>query len=204
MRPVLTEINETAFKPYTNQEITQEVALERSSDIIKRFMLKQTSKNDLGLFVSLSGMETPIKEEDIPKLPLTIVIPAFIISELTIAFKIGFLIFKYSYVHGYDDASSCNDISSFQDIAVHHGGRMESYDADDSKQFCYIEWLCIILQKKGECSVLYVAAPMLGLSLLVGLAVSIFQATTQIQEQTLIVCARSNSNFWPVDAESVD
>jgi len=66
MRPVLTEINETAFKPYTNQEITQEVALERSSDIIKRFMLKQTSKNDLGLFVSLSGMETPIKEEDIP------------------------------------------------------------------------------------------------------------------------------------------
>jgi len=82
--------NETAFKPYTNQEITQEVALERSSDIIKRFMLKQTSKNDLGLFVSLSGMETPIKEEDIPKLPLTIVIPAFIISELTIAFKIGF------------------------------------------------------------------------------------------------------------------
>jgi len=45
-------------------------------DIIKRFMLKQTSKNDLGLFVSLSGMETPIKEEDIPKLPLTIVIPA--------------------------------------------------------------------------------------------------------------------------------
>ncbi|HOM02069.1 MAG TPA: flagellar type III secretion system pore protein FliP [Acetivibrio sp.] len=93
MRPVLTEINDTAFKPYSNQQITQEVALERSSDIIKKFMLGQTSKNDLALFVSLSGMETPIKEEDIPKLPLTIIIPAFIISELTIAFKIGFLIY---------------------------------------------------------------------------------------------------------------
>ncbi|HHV29880.1 flagellar type III secretion system pore protein FliP [Acetivibrio mesophilus] len=93
MSPVLTEINDTAFKPYSNQEITQEVAMERSSDTIKRFMLKQTSKDDLGLFVSLSGMETPIKEEEIPKLPLTIIIPAFLISELTVAFKIGFLIY---------------------------------------------------------------------------------------------------------------
>jgi len=59
MRPVLTEINETAFKPYTNQEITQEVALERSSDIIKRFMLKQTSKNDLGLSYRFPAWKHP-------------------------------------------------------------------------------------------------------------------------------------------------
>lgn len=93
MSPVLTEINDTALKPYSNQEITQQVAMERSSGIIKGFMLKQTSKKDLGLFISLSGTKTPIKEEEIPKLPLTIIIPAFLISELTIAFKIGFLIY---------------------------------------------------------------------------------------------------------------
>ena len=93
MNPVLTEINDTALKPYSNQEITQDVAIDRASATIKMFMIRQTSKDDLGLFVSLSGMKTPIKEEEIPNLPLTIVIPAFLISELTIAFKIGFLIY---------------------------------------------------------------------------------------------------------------
>jgi len=94
MNPVLTEINEEAFKPYSNSEITQQEGLERSSAIIKTFMLKQIKdKKDLGLFVSLSGIKTPIKEEDVPKLPLTVIVPAFMISELTIAFKIGFLIY---------------------------------------------------------------------------------------------------------------
>lgn len=93
MSPVINDINENAFKPYSNGEITQEVAIEKSSGIIKTFMLKQTEKKDLGLFISLSGVKTPIKQEDIPKLPLTTVIPAFLISELTTAFKIGFLIY---------------------------------------------------------------------------------------------------------------
>lgn len=93
MNPVLTKINDTAFKPYSKQEITQEVATERAATAIKGFMLEQTSMDDLGLFVSLSGMDTPIKKEEIPTLPLTIIIPAFLISELTIAFKIGFLIY---------------------------------------------------------------------------------------------------------------
>ncbi len=93
MNPVITEINETAYKPYSNKEITQQVALERSSKIIKNFMLKQTEKKDIALFVSLSGTKTPIKEEDVPNLPLTTLIPAFLISELTTAFKIGFLIY---------------------------------------------------------------------------------------------------------------
>jgi DNA gyrase subunit A len=56
MNPVLTEINDTALKPYSNQEITQDVAIDRASATIKGFMLRQTSKDDLGLFVSLSGM----------------------------------------------------------------------------------------------------------------------------------------------------
>lgn len=93
MNPVISEINETAYKPYSKQEITQQVALDRSSKTIKTFMLKQTEKKDLALFVSLSGTKTPIKEEEVPNLPLTIIIPAFLISELTTAFKMGFLIY---------------------------------------------------------------------------------------------------------------
>lgn len=93
MSPVISEINETAYKPYANSEITQQVALERSSSTLKNFMLKHTEKKDLALFVSLSGAKTPIKEEDVPNLPLTIIIPAFLISELTTAFKMGFLIY---------------------------------------------------------------------------------------------------------------
>lgn len=94
MQPVLTNINDNALKPYANEEITQDAAIDEASKTIKQFMLDQmTSKKDLGLFVSLSGMETPIAEKDIPNLPLTIIIPAFLISELTIAFKIGFLVY---------------------------------------------------------------------------------------------------------------
>lgn len=91
MTPVGTEINDKAFQPFTKGEITQQAALDKSSAIIKGFMLKQIrDEKDLALFVSLSGIKTPVEPE---KLPLTVVIPAFLINELTIAFKMGFLIF---------------------------------------------------------------------------------------------------------------
>lgn len=92
MSPVLNEINTQAFQPYSKGEITQQTALDKSSTVIKGFMLKQFGDNekDLALFVSLAKIKTPV---DPKELPLTVVIPAFIINELTIAFKIGFLIF---------------------------------------------------------------------------------------------------------------
>ena len=92
MSPVLNEINSEAFQPYSKGEITQQAALDKSSNVIKGFMLKQfgDNENDLKLFVTLAKIKTPVAPMDIP---LTVVIPAFIINELTIAFKIGFLIF---------------------------------------------------------------------------------------------------------------
>lgn len=90
MTPVATEINDKAFQPYNNGAITQQQALDKSSDIIKGFMFKYTRTNDLKLFVSLSGQKEPVEKE---KLPLTVVIPAFLISELKTAFQIGFLIY---------------------------------------------------------------------------------------------------------------
>lgn len=90
MMPVGTEINNKAFTPYTKGEITQQQALDKSSEVIKGFMFKYTRSKDLALFVSLSGEKGPVKKEN---LPLTTVIPAFLISELKTAFQIGFLIY---------------------------------------------------------------------------------------------------------------
>jgi flagellar biosynthesis protein FliP len=93
MNPVITDINDNAFQPFTKGEISQQAALDKSSTSIKGFMLKQTREKDLELFIKLSGAKTPIKKQELPKLPLTTVIPAFLISELKTAFIMGFFIF---------------------------------------------------------------------------------------------------------------
>ena len=92
MMPVATEINDRALAPYTDGEIALEDALDRASGIVKEFMLKQfDDEKDLALFTTMAGMDPQtVTPAD---LPLRVVIPAFIINELTIAFKIGFLIF---------------------------------------------------------------------------------------------------------------
>lgn len=97
MAPVLKEVNEVAYQPYANEQITTKEAFDRAAVPLKRFMLKQTTNDDLEFFVKLSKMEVPeggmteeYKEND---LSLTIVIPSFMISELKRAFQMGFLIF---------------------------------------------------------------------------------------------------------------
>lgn len=90
MSPVLSDINDQAYQPFAKGQISQEVALDKSSNAIKGFMYKYIREKDLALFISLSDTETPIDRE---KLPLTVVVPAFLISELKTAFQIGFIIF---------------------------------------------------------------------------------------------------------------
>ncbi|HQU70655.1 MAG TPA: flagellar type III secretion system pore protein FliP [Calditrichia bacterium] len=90
MKPVLTEINDNALQPYIAKEISQKEALERAVVPLRAFMLKQTREKDLKLFVDLqdiTGLEGP---DDIP---ISTLIPAFIISELKTAFQIGFLLY---------------------------------------------------------------------------------------------------------------
>lgn len=89
MTPVLTQIDKEAYQPYKQEEITQEQFVQKASVPMKEFMLKQTKKDDLNLFLNLS--KTDIKSEQ--EAPLTVVIPAFMTSELRRAFLIGFLIF---------------------------------------------------------------------------------------------------------------
>lgn len=90
MSPVINEINETAYQPYQQEEISEGEFMSRAAVPLKEFMLKQTKKEDLDLFVRLSDTERVERAED---LAMTAVIPAFITSELKRAFTIGFLIF---------------------------------------------------------------------------------------------------------------
>ena len=92
MSPVFTEVNTKAIKPYTAGKIKQEQAIEKGLSPLREFMLKQTREKDLKLFMDLNKKSADdIKDYD--DIPITIVIPAFIISELRAAFITGFLIY---------------------------------------------------------------------------------------------------------------
>ncbi len=90
MKPVFTQINDTSIQPYLAEEITQSEALAAAEVPIKAFMIKQTRVKDLELFVNLRGEGKPAS---VDQLPLSTVIPSFIISELKTAFQIGFLLY---------------------------------------------------------------------------------------------------------------
>jgi flagellar biosynthetic protein FliP len=90
MHPVLTEIHDNALQPYLQSEITQAEALDRAQAPLRTFMLKQTREKDLALFVRLSRSARPQTSAD---LAFSTIVPAFVISELRIAFQIGFLLY---------------------------------------------------------------------------------------------------------------
>ena len=93
MMPVFSQVNDQALQPYIQEEITIEEAIGSASDTMKTFMLKQFNDDDqksLELFVGLANIPTPVRPEE---LPMTVVIPAFLVNELTKAFQIGFFIY---------------------------------------------------------------------------------------------------------------
>lgn len=94
MTPVVDEVNETAYVPYKNEEISQVEALERASIPIKRFMLENTKPDSLNLFLDFADIQYPqTMEQQVMDLPMRVVIPAFMTSELSRAFIMGFLLF---------------------------------------------------------------------------------------------------------------
>ncbi|MEE9435413.1 MAG: flagellar type III secretion system pore protein FliP [Candidatus Adiutricales bacterium] len=90
MTPVWTKINNEALQPYMAEKISEEEALELASRPIRDFMFKQTRESDMALFVGIAKLDRPANKDDIP---LTALIPAFVISELKTAFTIGFLLY---------------------------------------------------------------------------------------------------------------
>lgn len=90
MAPTFVQINEDALKPYMAGKITVGQALTAAQKPIREFMFRYTREKDLGLFLSLSKLERPKTRDDIPTYVL---IPSFMISELTTAFQMGVLLF---------------------------------------------------------------------------------------------------------------
>ena len=90
MAPVFDKVNEQALQPYLNEEIVAQEALQRAEKPVRDFMLAQTRESDLELFVRLSKRTDIASAEDVP---LTVLVPAFVTSELKTAFQIGFMIF---------------------------------------------------------------------------------------------------------------
>ena len=90
MQPIFTQINDTAIKPFDAGEITQEEAIETGLKPLRDFMYEQTQTKDLELFLNIADVTDVETRDDVP---ITVLIPSFIISELRTAFIIGFLIY---------------------------------------------------------------------------------------------------------------
>lgn len=89
MAPVWEQIQNQAITPYMNQEIGSNEAMDRAVEPIRTFMLRQTRPGEVDFFLDLAGMG----RTDVNDLPLRVVLPAFVVSELRTAFQMGFLIF---------------------------------------------------------------------------------------------------------------
>jgi flagellar biosynthetic protein FliP len=93
MSPVIEDIDVNAYQPYKSGQISQQEFYDRASKPVKEFMLKQTGKSELKMFMDMSSDEKVKNADDIKNLPLTVVIPSFITSELKRAFIMGFLLY---------------------------------------------------------------------------------------------------------------
>ncbi len=90
MSPVISEVHETAARPYVAGELSMQEALTKGLQPLRGFMLDQTRDSDLYLFASIAGRDDI---QSVDATPMSIVIPSFMVSELKTAFQIGFLIF---------------------------------------------------------------------------------------------------------------
>ena len=90
MAPVIDEIQERAYEPYMNEEITQMEAIDEAIVPLRAFMLEQTYTKDIELFMGMAQISSVPTIDDIPT---RVIVPAFITSELKRAFQIGFFIF---------------------------------------------------------------------------------------------------------------
>ncbi|MCL4763518.1 MAG: flagellar type III secretion system pore protein FliP [Burkholderiales bacterium] len=90
MGPIAERIHADAYLPYSERRIGFGEALDRAQAPLKDFMLRQTREPDLALFVRLARIEPPAQRSDVP---LRVLVPAFVTSELKTAFQIGFMVF---------------------------------------------------------------------------------------------------------------
>ncbi len=90
MAPVFDEINTNAYQPYVSGQMEQDEAIDEAMKPLRNFMGKQTNTTDLEMFMEMSGIPSVESFDDIPS---SVLIPAFMTSELKHAFQLGFFIF---------------------------------------------------------------------------------------------------------------
>jgi flagellar biosynthesis protein FliP len=90
MMPVFDQVNERAIQPYLNEQMSAQDALLNAESPFRTFMFAQTRESDLALFLNLSQTDQPQVENDIP---FSVLVPAYVTSELKTAFQIGFMLF---------------------------------------------------------------------------------------------------------------
>ncbi|WP_418321190.1 flagellar type III secretion system pore protein FliP [Piscinibacter sakaiensis] len=90
MGPTIDKVYEDAYKPFSENRLSFEAALQRGEAPMREFMLKQTRQSDVMLFANLAKIDPAVKSEDVP---FKVLVPAFVTSELKSAFQIGFLVF---------------------------------------------------------------------------------------------------------------
>jgi len=90
MYPVFVEVNDNAIQPYMAQEIDQSAAFANAVAPIRQFMFKHVREKDLGLFMNVANQPRPSYQDEVGT---RVLIPAFVISELRIAFQMGFMLF---------------------------------------------------------------------------------------------------------------
>lgn len=93
MGPVIDQVNETAYTPYVNEEITQDEFFDLAQVPLKEFMLRNTEPSALNMYCDLAGVDNPGTQEEAVDLPLRVIMPSFITTELKHAFEIGFYLY---------------------------------------------------------------------------------------------------------------
>ena len=200
MSPVIYEIQTTAYEPYIAEEITQEEFLQIAEQPLKEFMVRQTEPSSLALFCDLAGTETPATEEGAAQLPLRIVVPAFMTSELKHAFLIGFYLYLPFVLIDVVVASTLMSMGMIMlpPSMISMPFKLLLFIALDGWQLLFstlgqsfqyareVDWMHVAdVLREGMGVALKLGAPLLLLSMLVGILVAIFQAVTQIHEQSL-------------------
>ena len=165
---------------------------------LKQFMLRQTRESDIAVFAKLANQPQMNGPEDVP---MKVLVPAYVISELKTAFQIGFVVFIPFLIidlvvasvlmsMGMMMLSPVDHFAAVQAHVVRAGRRLESDGRLAGAQLLYLrrsmtpEMVLNLVRQALEVTIL-VSAPLLLTALVTGLLVSVFQAATQINEMTL-------------------
>ncbi len=93
MSPVISDIQTNAYEPYLEEQITQEEFFSRAQVPLKNFMLRNTEPAAVNMFCDLAGIDAPADADEAMALPMRVVIPSFMTTELKRAFEIGFFLY---------------------------------------------------------------------------------------------------------------